>query len=153
MIKSLVRVEKGEEVSDNYGPVFYFKPKDERQRELSARYWFQCGCSACSGDWPLLGGSSEPRWRDGADQGQLDFLESVSRCGAEFLENGQRDEAVENLVEAITGLYGLVRPPLDTLTRAEDKLRTCFNDMGTVVFSDTALKFNPAEKSNNPMTK
>lgn len=153
VMKSLVRVEKGEEVSDNYGPVFYFKPKDERQRELSARYWFQCKCSACSADWSLLGKNSEPRWRDGEDQGKLDFLESVYKCGADFLENGQRNEAVENLVESINGLYELVLPPLDTLTRAEDKLRTCFNDMGTVVFSDTALKFNPAEKSNNPMIK
>ncbi len=45
----------GEEVSDNYGPVYYFKPRAERQAELSARYWFHCACPACQGDWPLLG--------------------------------------------------------------------------------------------------
>jgi len=45
----------GEEVSDNYGPVYYFKARAERQAELSARYWFHCACPACQGDWPLLG--------------------------------------------------------------------------------------------------
>ncbi len=37
--------------------------------------------------------------------------------------------------------------------RAEDKLRTCCNDMGSVVFSDIVLKINPNEKSKNLMTK
>ena len=69
------------------------------------------------------------------------------------MENGQTDEAVDNLVESINGLYEVVRPPLDTLTRAEDKLRTCFNNRGTIVFSDSALRVNPSEKSDNPMLK
>ena len=47
----------GEEVSDNYGPVFYFKPRVQRQAELAARYWFNCACPPCQGDWPLLGES------------------------------------------------------------------------------------------------
>ena len=138
---------------DNYGPVYYFKAKEDRQKELSARYWFKCKCKGCSEDWPLLGKSSDPKWREGTDEGKLDFLVSLYKCGADFIEHGQRDEAVESLVESINGLHELVYPPLDALTRAEDKLRTCCNDMGTVVFSDTALKFNPQEKSENLMTK
>ena len=63
------------QVSENYGQVFYFKSKQERQRELEARlakkdkenytaadhryimhlrYWFTCECPACKEDWPLL---------------------------------------------------------------------------------------------------
>ena len=38
VVKSLVVVGKGEEVSDNYGPVYYFKNKEDRQKELKARY-------------------------------------------------------------------------------------------------------------------
>ena len=37
VVKSLVVVGKGEEVSDNYGPVYYFKNKEDRQKELKAR--------------------------------------------------------------------------------------------------------------------
>ena len=92
-------------------------------------------------------------WRGEEDPGQLDYLESVYKCGADFLEGGDRDKAVDNLVESITGVYQLVKPPLDWVTRAEDKLRTCCNDMGTVTFSDTALKTNPSERSNNAMVK
>jgi len=151
VVKSLVRVEKGSEVSDNYGQVYYFKTREERRRELTARYWFQCQCQSCTDNWPLLGKSTEPRWRGEADVAKLDFLESLYTCGADFIENGQRDDAIDNLVESIDGLYGLVGPPYDSLTRAEDKLRTCFNDLGTVVFSDSLLKINPNEKSSNPM--
>jgi len=153
VVKSLVVVGKGEEVSDNYGPVYYFKNKEDRQKELKARYWFPCKCAACAEDWKLLGENKQALWKAEEDQGQLDFLESVYKCGVDFLEGGDRDQAVDNLVESIGGVYKLVKPPLDWVTRAEDKLRTCCNDMGTVIFSDTALKYNPNEKSDNPMVK
>ena len=120
---------------------------------FSHRYWFACKCPACAEDWKLLGENKQALWRADEDQGQLDFLESVYKCGVDFLEGGDRDQAVDNLVESIGGVYKLVKPPLDWVTRAEDKLRTCCNDMGTVIFSDTALKYNPNEKSDNPMVK
>ena len=154
VIKSLVTVDKGQEVSDNYGPVFYFKTKADRQKEVSARYWFECKCLACTEDWPLLGKSQEPRWKgDINEHARLEYLESVYKCGVDFLEAGDRDSAVENLKESIDGMYEIINSPWDILTRAEDKLRTCCNDMGTVVFSDTALKYNPHEKSSNLMVK
>ena len=157
VIKCLSPVAKGNQVTDNYGPVFYFKSKADRQRELACRYWFDCECCGCEEDWPLLGKAADqtgaPRWRDQADAAQLSFLQSVFKCGTDFMDNGQTDDAIGSLQEAVTGLHELVRPPLDLLTRTEDKLRTCFNNLGTIVFSDSALKINPAEKSNNPMIK
>ena len=42
MISSLVSVAAGAEVSDNYGPVYYFKDRKERRKDLNSRYWFQC---------------------------------------------------------------------------------------------------------------
>merc|ERR1719454_2585259 len=51
VLKALTPFQTGEEVSENYGQVFYFKSKQERQRELEARYWFSCECPACKEDW------------------------------------------------------------------------------------------------------
>ena len=54
LIRSLVPLEQGQEVSENYGPVFYFKSKSEREVDLASRYWFNCECKACTEDWPKL---------------------------------------------------------------------------------------------------
>lgn len=75
--KAIHPVNKGEEVTDNYGQVFYFKSKPGRQKVLDSRYWFKCGCQACKEDWNLLGQNDKPMWRSKADDGQLDFLESL----------------------------------------------------------------------------
>ena len=75
--KALHPLAKGEEVTDNYGQVFYFKSKADRQKELECRYWFKCGCMACTEDWNLLGENGKPSWKLKADDGQLDFLESL----------------------------------------------------------------------------
>ena len=85
--KSLHPIPKGQEVTDNYGQVFYFKGKDDRQRELKARYWFECGCQACSADWPILGQNDKPKWRSKEDSGQLDFLESLYKVSSENQSN------------------------------------------------------------------
>merc|ERR1719481_595916 len=50
VLRSLVPLEQGQEVSENYGPVFYFKSKSERQVDLASRYWFNCECKACQED-------------------------------------------------------------------------------------------------------
>ena len=63
------------------------------------------------------GKSSEPVWRGAADPGRLDFLKSLYDCAADFLEHGQRSEAVESLTECLTGLYQQLSPPLDLITR------------------------------------
>ena len=50
------------------------------------------------------------------------------------MEHGQAADATGSLEEFVDGMYNLVQPPLETLVRAEDKLRTCYNNMGTVIF-------------------
>lgn len=44
------RLEDGEEITDNYGALFYSMPPLVRCKELE----FECQCEACSNDWPLL---------------------------------------------------------------------------------------------------
>jgi len=146
VLKSLTPILPGQEVCENYGQVFYLKTKTERQKELSGRYWFNCECIACSEDWPLLKENSKVVWKADKNQSALDDLKTVFDCGSDFMEHGQGKDAVESLTEYINEVYKLVDPPLETVIRAEDKLRTCFNNMGTVLFQDTALKINPQEK-------
>ena len=50
------------------------------------------------------------------------------------MDHGQAADATGSLEEYVDGMYNLVQPPLETLVRAEDKLRTCYNNMGTVIF-------------------
>lgn len=156
VVKALVPVDQGQEVCENYGQVFYFKPREERRKELSSRYWFDCECPACREDWPLLKENTQVRWRGGkAKESALEDLKTVFDCGVDFMEHGQAKEAVDSLTEYINEVYGMVEPPLETVVRAEDKLRTCCNNMGTVIFQDNTpvLRTNPAERSSNLMTK
>jgi len=157
VLKALTPVKPGSEVYENYGPTFYFKGKKERQDELKGRYWFNCGCPACCGDWPLLKQTNPPKWKQGLKvsnaESAADDLKTVFSCGVDFMEHGQEKDAAECLEEYVNEMYELVDPPLENLLRAEDKLRTCYNAMGSVIFSDTVLKSNPAEKSENPMIK
>ena len=145
VLKSLAPVQAGQEVSENYGPVFYFKDRRARQQELRARYWFNCDCRACREDWPVLQKATKVRWRGQEDEAALEDLRTLYDCGADFMEHGQAEDAIQSLTEYINEVYSLVQPPLETVIRAEDKLRTCFNNSGTVLFQETALRTNTAE--------
>ena len=78
--------------------------------------------------------SSQVRWRGEQDDSALDDLKTLFDCGVDFMEHGQAADATGSLEEYVDGMYKLVQPPLETLVRAEDKLRTCYNNMGTVIF-------------------
>jgi len=146
VLKSLTPIAPGEEVSENYGQVFYFKTKAERQKELSGRYWFKCDCRACCEDWPLLKENNKMLWKGDKNESALEDLKTIFDCGSDFMEHGQGKDAADSLTEYINEVYKLIEPPLETVIRAEDKLRTCFNDMGTVLYQETTLKTNPQEK-------
>ncbi|KAF7997983.1 hypothetical protein HCN44_009381 [Aphidius gifuensis] len=54
IVKSIKTITKGSEICDNYGPIFTTDNKQERQRKLRLKYWFDCSCEACIENWPLL---------------------------------------------------------------------------------------------------
>ncbi|XP_029675383.1 SET and MYND domain-containing protein 4-like [Formica exsecta] len=54
VIRAARTIRAGEEISENYGPIFTTTPENERKRRLRVQYWFDCNCEACSGHWPLL---------------------------------------------------------------------------------------------------
>lgn len=45
---------KGEVIAENYGPIFTKQTLQQRQRNLTSRYWFKCECNACRENWPVL---------------------------------------------------------------------------------------------------
>ncbi|XP_014485617.1 PREDICTED: SET and MYND domain-containing protein 4-like [Dinoponera quadriceps] len=54
VIRAVRTISAGEEISENYGPIFTTTPENERKRRLRVQYWFDCNCEACTGHWPLL---------------------------------------------------------------------------------------------------
>lgn len=56
VVRALRTIQPGEEISENYGPIFTTMPEGERKRKLRLQYWFDCACEACTGHWPLLEG-------------------------------------------------------------------------------------------------
>jgi len=47
-------VKAGENVGENYGPLFQETERKERRRLLEKQYWFHCTCDACTLNWPTL---------------------------------------------------------------------------------------------------
>ena len=86
-------------------------------------------------------------------------------CGCDFMEHGQGRDAAQSLEEYVDSMYRsidkqtnkltnkqrhkpmynrparVVKQPLEVLVRAEDKLRTCYSDLGTVLFQVTLERF------------
>ncbi|KAF6199419.1 hypothetical protein GE061_007445 [Apolygus lucorum] len=47
-------IKAGEEVYENYGPNYLYKPTEDRRKILNARYRFHCSCVPCKENWPPL---------------------------------------------------------------------------------------------------
>lgn len=47
-------IRKGEQLFDNYGPIFPLMAKKQRQVTLLNQYGFKCGCDACENDYPVV---------------------------------------------------------------------------------------------------
>lgn len=54
VIRATRNINPGEQISENYGPIFTQEPEHERQLQLKEKYKFECQCEACTNHWPLL---------------------------------------------------------------------------------------------------
>ncbi|XP_013167232.1 PREDICTED: SET and MYND domain-containing protein 4 [Papilio xuthus] len=52
VVRAVKNIKKGEEVAENYGPIFTTVPKEKRQADLKEQYWFDCTCVPCQQNWP-----------------------------------------------------------------------------------------------------
>lgn len=54
IVQTIKNIKKGEEICENYGPIFFHSPKADRQDRLKKQYWFDCRCIPCTDDWPQM---------------------------------------------------------------------------------------------------
>ncbi|XP_045785963.1 SET and MYND domain-containing protein 4 [Maniola jurtina] len=52
VVRAVKNIKKGEEISENYGPIFTTVPKEKRKAQLKDQYWFDCTCVPCEQNWP-----------------------------------------------------------------------------------------------------
>ena len=133
VLKTLHPVKPGQEVSENQAYAFYLKSRNDRRKELSARYWFECGCIACEQNWPLL--DKLPETKDianGEDKVNIDNLEKAS----ELMETGKPNAALNHLSDYVGYYYQDEMKPCRDQIKAEDKARTCISNLGNVVFTE-----------------
>ena len=91
----------------------------ERRRELSARYWFECQCLACSKNWQLLDAlPKDPGFKD----------EKVE----DFMAKGDVSNALNSLIPKLCET-DVSQEPTEEFIRLEDKLRTCINNFGSII--------------------
>jgi len=69
--RTIKPIQKGQEVAENYGPIYTTSPLEERRKTLRNQYWFECGCEACSDFWPLF---------DDMDPGEMRFRCQQDDC-------------------------------------------------------------------------
>ncbi|XP_028033447.1 SET and MYND domain-containing protein 4 isoform X1 [Bombyx mandarina] len=90
VVRAVKNIKKGEEVCENYGPIFTTVPKEKRQMELKDRYWFDCECIPCKENWPLYDEMTENYMRFKCDSDNpcpnvvavpYDCTEFMIQCG------------------------------------------------------------------------
>ncbi|XP_059482634.1 SET and MYND domain-containing protein 4 [Neocloeon triangulifer] len=54
VVRAVRPIQPGEDVSENYGPLWTRESRDVRRQRLRDQYWFDCACEACDAEWPLF---------------------------------------------------------------------------------------------------
>jgi len=54
VVQAIKNIYKGEEICENYGPIFFHSGREDRQMRLEKQYWFKCQCIACKENWPVM---------------------------------------------------------------------------------------------------
>ncbi|XP_031850428.2 protein-lysine N-methyltransferase SMYD4 [Nomia melanderi] len=93
VVRAIRSISPGEEISENYGPIFTRTPEAERKKILKWQYWFDCECEACTEHWPLLDDIDPTILRFKCDSGLAcknvlpvntntnEFIIKCSKCG------------------------------------------------------------------------
>ncbi|KAJ0180971.1 hypothetical protein K1T71_003056 [Dendrolimus kikuchii] len=90
VVRAVKNIKKGEEISENYGPIFTTVLKEKRQADLKDQYWFDCNCVPCKENWPSYAEMTENYMRFKCDSDRpcsnvvavpYDCKEFMVQCG------------------------------------------------------------------------
>lgn len=100
IVRAVMDINKGEEITDNYGYFFQSLPKAERQTQLAKQYHFICNCRACRENWSTLQEISEReiafKCRHCQSPAPTTALKKCQRCRKD-LQLGKVGKKVENV--------------------------------------------------------
>ncbi|XP_069700412.1 SET and MYND domain-containing protein 4-like [Periplaneta americana] len=155
VLQALRPMEAGENVPENYGPVFTKRPLALRQRTLASRYWFKCDCEACIEDWPTYDTLNNDTLRfrcptKGCKQLSRKEHRRCPRCkkqvnpqqgivqeiagkfleGMEAMESGDVERAIQLFCLYLDTMYKAGAPPCRDMSLCQDALRVCLANSG-----------------------
>ncbi|CAH2247975.1 SET and MYND domain-containing protein 4 [Pararge aegeria] len=90
VVRAVKNIKEGEEISENYGPIFTTVPKEKRKVQLKDQYWFDCTCIPCEQNWPTYEDMTENYMRFKCDSDRpcpnvipvaYDCKEFMVQCG------------------------------------------------------------------------
>ncbi|TRY71205.1 hypothetical protein TCAL_08718 [Tigriopus californicus] len=100
IVRAVMDINKGEEITDNYGYFFQSLPKPERQTQLAKQYHFICNCRACRENWSTVkemsGREIAFKCRHCQSPAPTTALKKCQRCRKE-LQLGKVGKKVENV--------------------------------------------------------
>ncbi|XP_015187287.1 PREDICTED: SET and MYND domain-containing protein 4-like [Polistes dominula] len=105
VVRAIRTIEEGEEISENYGPIFTTMPEGVRKRNLRVQYWFDCKCEACTGHWPLLEQIDPTIFRFKCDSGKsCGNVLPISTSTDEFMINCRKCGKNTNILKGLKAL-------------------------------------------------
>jgi len=155
VVQAIKNIFKGEEICENYGPIFFHSPRDDRQMRLEKQYWFKCNCVACQENWPLMHEMTQDvlNFRCAECQGSAPFHTSSNMpqlrcgCGASInlfkglkdlsdtdmlaesankeLESNNLEKAQEMLTSNLCKLDSVLAPPYPDYYKIQQNIWKC----------------------------
>ncbi|KAI8429547.1 hypothetical protein MSG28_000178 [Choristoneura fumiferana] len=116
VVRAVKNIKKGEEVAENYGPIFTTVEKAKRLAQLKEQYWFECSCTPCQQNWPLIQCHIAVTVLD------TDMLE---RLGKAAMEEGKYGEAMKKFIEVLKLYDTTLVPPYRSYYNCVQDLRRC----------------------------
>ncbi|XP_015599275.1 SET and MYND domain-containing protein 4 [Cephus cinctus] len=105
IIRAVRTIMSGEEICENYGPIFTTTPEKERKRKLRLQYWFDCACEACTEQWPLLNEIDPRILRFKCDTGRVcGNILPVRTDSNEFMINCSKCTKSTNILKGLKAL-------------------------------------------------
>lgn len=135
VVKVIRRIERGQELLDNYGYHYATHAKTERQSKLDQQYYFRCCCPPCLEDWP--GYNDIPKLANRPEI-SIALQEDLTQfCHHQSCYPDGPDQ-IEKWASKFVGYIDVmdadpsIRLPVQEYNMAQEALKRCFELMATL---------------------